>query len=225
MVVADMGCATGDVTIAAAPLVRPARVMGIDFSAAMVIQAKKRADAAGAWNAMFWCEGAARPSLEPRALDAVLSSMMIAYLPDLPSALRAWRELLRSGGVLAFSWVVMEDKDLLPAYEAVDGLLPPDDRWSVYCKRWAVPEVQAMLPPEMDVSTVTESVTIRYESMQHWWESAWTRAPAVAWSQIPFALRDEARRSAFTILEGLTARDGSLEHSREVCYMVARLRK
>jgi ubiquinone/menaquinone biosynthesis C-methylase UbiE len=223
MVTADMGCGTGAVAMAAAPVIHPARVMGIDFSAAMVIQAKARADGAAIPNAIFWCEDVTCPSLQPGSLDAVLSSMAVAYLPRPAMALHAWRDLLRPGGILGFSWVLADDQKLRPAYDAVDAFLAPAHRWSAYERRWAVPEAVAMLPPGIDVSAVTETMRTRYESAEHWWRSSLTQEPAVAWSQIPFDVRHEVRHSAFEILGGLAAADGSLERVRDVCYLVARV--
>jgi SAM-dependent methyltransferase len=221
MVTADMGCGAGAVTIPAARIVDPASVTGIDTSAAMITRARQRAEADGISNVMFLCGDAAEPELEPGTYDAVLSSMVMVYLRHRALALSAWRELLRPGGVLAFSWVMAEDKKWKPAYGAVDAFLPPQNQWASYRPNWAVPEVEAMLPPGMEISTITEAVTTRFDSMEHWWASSLTQAPALAWSQLPASDRDDAKRNAFAVLEGLQANDGSLERTRTVCYTIA----
>jgi len=109
------------------------------------------------------------------------------------------------------------------AYDAVDAFLPPGKQWASHKRNWAIPEAEAMLPPGMEISTVAEAITTRYGSMEHWWASSLTQAPAIAWSQLPDGRRDDAKRNAFAVLEGLRASDGSLERTRTVCYTVARL--
>jgi SAM-dependent methyltransferase len=223
MATADMGCGTGAVTIPAARIVYPARVTGIDSSAAMVVRARREADHAGAGNVMFWSEDASSPTLEPGTLDAVLSSMVVSYLPSPATALQAWRGLLKPGGVLAFSWVKATDKEWEAAYDAVDAFLAPEDRWSAQRRRLTLTQAEGFVPPGMRVTTTTEPVTTRYSSLGHWWESQWTAAPALAWEHIPPEFRDSARQAAFARLAGLENRDGSLERTRAVAYTIARL--
>jgi ubiquinone/menaquinone biosynthesis C-methylase UbiE len=224
MTVADLGCGTGAVSISAARIVHPARVSGIDSSAAMVIQAKQRAEAAGVGNVLFWCEDAVSPSLAPGTFDAVLSSMVVAYLPRPSVALHAWRDLLKPGGTLAFSWVQAEDRHWQPAYDAVDAFLAPGNKWADRKKYWTVAEAEAEdMLPGMEVSTTTEGITTRYRDLEHWWVSSWTQAPAIAWAQIPAEFHDSARQAAFAELRGLRNRDGSLERTRTVGYTVARI--
>jgi O-methyltransferase/aklanonic acid methyltransferase len=224
MHVLDAGCGAGAATIPAALTVAPGgRVTGIDSAAAMIVRARREADHAGLTNTEFWCEDAASPSLRPCSLEAVISSMVVAYLPSPATALHAWRELLRPAGVLAWSWVQGQEKEWQAAYDAVDAFLAPEDQWSAQRRRWTVAEAESLLPPGMKVTTVTEPVTTRYESADHWWESQWTQAPAVAWGHIPSEFRGSARKAASDKLAGLASRDGSLERTRAVCYTIARL--
>jgi SAM-dependent methyltransferase len=223
MTVADMGCGTGAVTILAARIVYPARVMAIDSSATMIIQARQRAHYGGIDNVTCFCEDAEKPTLEPRSFDAVLASMVVSYLRSPAIALHAWRDLLRPGGVLAFSWVQSQDQEWQAAYDAVDAFLAPEDRWSAQRRRLTLPEAEGLLPPGMKITTTTEPVTTQYNSAEHWWTSQWTAAPAIAWSHIPAEVHATAKDAAFANLAGLKNRDGSLERTRAVAYTVARL--
>jgi len=60
-----------------------------------------------------------------------------------------------------------EDKQWQAAYNAVDAFLAPVDRWAACKQHWTVADAEAMLRSGMDVSTVTESVSTRYEWMEH----------------------------------------------------------
>jgi SAM-dependent methyltransferase len=215
--VLDAGCGAGAATIPAARIVRPGRVTGIDNAAAMIARARQRAQQADAGNVVFLCADATRPPFGPAAFGAVISSMVVQHLRSPQQALQAWLQLLRPGGVLAFSFAGAEDPAWVRAFDAVDAFLPAADRWAAR-RQLTEAGVRAMLPPGLDVAAVTEPVVNRYASMSHWWESSWTQAPAIAWSKLPPPSKREARRAAFAVLAELQARDGSLERTRSVCY-------
>jgi hypothetical protein len=122
--------------------------------------------------------------------------------------------------------VIAEDPRLEPVYAAVDEFLPDgQEGWNAFRKRhgWtSVGHAEALLDGLRDVRTVVEPVTTRYDSPEHWWESSWTQAPALAWRHIPDSRRDQARDVAFRILEGLRGGDGSIARVRMVCYTLAR---
>jgi O-methyltransferase/aklanonic acid methyltransferase len=219
--VLDAGCGAGAATIPAARIVRPGRVTGIDSSAAMIARARQRAAEADAENVLFLCEDAMSPSFAPATFDAVISSMVVQHLSSPATALQAWLELLRPGGVIALSWAGAEDPAWVGAFDAVDKFLPPGDRWAAR-RRLTAAEVRAVFPDGLDVSTITEPVTARYVNMDHWWESSWTQAPAIAWWKLPESAKRDARQAAFAVLAGLQARDGSLERKRSVCYTTVR---
>lgn len=222
--VLDAGCGTGAATLPAARAVLPGgSVTGIDSAAAMVVRARQEAAKAGITNAVFACEDASDLPYPASSFNAVIASLVVSYLPRPARALHGWRYLLRPGGTLAFSWVQAEDPVWNAVFDAVDSFLSPDQHWARYPRRWAAGEAEQALPPDMKVSTATEPVTTRYASMDHWWASAWTQAPALAWSGIPRSARGDARQAAFAELAGFQAGDGSLERTRAVCYTVARL--
>lgn len=224
MNVLDIGCGAGAASLPAARAVTPGGwVTGVDSAASMVLRARQAARDAGITNVGFDCEDAASLPYTHSSYDAVIASMVVSHLPEPAAALDGWRKLLRKDGLQAFSWVGADDPAWRPAFDAVDSFLPSEQQWSRYMKRWTVTEAQAMLPAGITASTAIEPVTTRYESMDHWWQSAWTQAQAIIWSRIPASQRDDARKAAFAVLAGLQGRDGSLERTRTVCYTVARL--
>jgi len=222
--VLDVGCGAGAATFAAARVIGSSGLaVGVDSAGAMVTRAKYDARDRGIKNVLFAVDDAMQLSYSARTFNAVISSMVVPYLPHPAKALHGWAHLLVGGGTLAFSWGMRDDPAWQPVLEAVDRFIPSEHAGWTKRKRWAISEAEALPPPEMSVSTVTEPVTTRYQHADHFWASSWTQAPARIWSQIPEARRDEARAAAFGVLAGLAARDGSLERTRTVCYTVARL--
>ncbi len=162
------------------------------------------------------------PAYQDGSFDAVLASNVMFLLGDPERAARRYAELLRPGGVFAFSWNVAEDPAWVPVIAAVDehaadggfgGFLhrPPFD---------AVSAMEAMLwrAGYRDVSTVQRVAEVRYASPDAWWEASWNQAPALFWEKIPEPELRAARARAVALLEPLRAPDGSLRRGLGFCY-------
>jgi O-methyltransferase/aklanonic acid methyltransferase len=223
MIVLDAGCGTGTASLAAAGAVTPGGwVLGADWAAAMVLRARHNATQAGLTSVGFACEDITRLRYAPGMFDAVIASMVLPYLATPQQALAHWSGLLRQHGRLAFSWTGAEDPAWQPVFDAVDGFLPAGQRLCDRARRWTVTEAEALLPAGMTATTVIEPFTSRYSSSEHWWQLAWTQAPAIAWSQIHPSQRGDAQQAAFTVLDAIQGPGGSLERTRTLCYATAR---
>jgi SAM-dependent methyltransferase len=229
MRVLDAGCGAGAATIAAARAVTPGgQVTGIDVAAPMLDRARREAVAAGLASVVsFERADAADPPFAPASLDAVLASMLVYLLPDPAAALARWRDLLRPGGVLGFSWVVAEDPAWDPVYAAVDAFVPDGrEGWRAFTRRrpWGSGSTAARrLPARLSsVTTTAEPVVTRYDSPRHWWASSWTQAPRLTWQHIPPDRREAARDAAFGLLEDLRQPGRTLARTRTVGYIAAR---
>jgi SAM-dependent methyltransferase len=227
MTVLDAGCGAGAATIPAAAAVSPGgHVTGIDLAEPMLARAARHATDAGLAHVDFQHADAADPPFAAGSFDAVLASMVMYLLPDPAAALCRWRELLRPGGILAFSWVTTEDPGWEPAYAAVDAFLPDEhEGWSTFWRRppWdSIASAEALLTGYADIATTAEPVPTVYASPRQWWQSSWTQAPALIWQHIPPARRDTARDAAFALLEDLRGRDGTLTRVRMAGYTTAR---
>lgn len=100
LVVADLGCGTGEATELIAPFV--ARVVGIDREPSMLAAARSRMQAApGGGAAVEFREGdlMAIPAAKGE-FDAALLMLVLHHLPDARGALREIRRIIKPGGTL-----------------------------------------------------------------------------------------------------------------------------
>ena len=107
MRVLDIGCGMGDVTMLAAQLVGPTgRVVSIDRDQASIETAQRRISAIGLGNVRFHqTDLLTFEDAEP--FDAIVSRLVLEFVPDTTAAIKRLRDLLRPGGVMAFqepSW-------------------------------------------------------------------------------------------------------------------------
>ena len=100
--VADIACGTGNVALAAAA--RGAAATGVDGSAPLVEQARRRAAAAGLAARFLQGDAGSLPLLDG-AFDAAVSAFGVIFAPDPARALAEMVRVTRPGGVVALtSW-------------------------------------------------------------------------------------------------------------------------
>jgi demethylmenaquinone methyltransferase/2-methoxy-6-polyprenyl-1,4-benzoquinol methylase len=96
--VLDIGCGTGDLSLAALRKVRPAgRVTGVDFSESMLGLARGKASRVKAAGISFIRAGADRLPFDDGAFDAVVSAFVLRSLAAICA--REIRRVLRPGGM------------------------------------------------------------------------------------------------------------------------------
>lgn len=102
--VLDAGTGTGFAALAAARRVGDdGRVVGVDVSAGMLREARAAASAGALSNVEFQEADATRLSdFAADSFDAVTCAAALLYMP-VAEALRAWRRVLKPGGLIAFS--------------------------------------------------------------------------------------------------------------------------
>jgi len=102
MRVLDVGCGAGDVTLEAARLVGPrGSVIGVDTDADVLTVAEQRVAAEQMHHVAF--QQANVPEIPLAApVDAIVGRLILIHLPNPVAAVRAMRELVRPGGIIAF---------------------------------------------------------------------------------------------------------------------------
>lgn len=102
--VLDVATGTGNVAIAAAKIVGSSgQVIGVDIASGMLNQAKQKIEAAGLNNIELMEADVEHLSFSDRSFDAILCSLAICYLTDIPAALRQWYRWLKTDGFVAFN--------------------------------------------------------------------------------------------------------------------------
>jgi ubiquinone/menaquinone biosynthesis C-methylase UbiE len=228
--VLDVGCGAGAVLVRAASAVSPGgHVTGIDLAPRMLQRAASEAVLKGLGDCVTLRSGdAAEPALGPFQFDAVLASLVLYLLPDPRAALEQWGRLLTPGGRVAFSWGVKPDPRWLPVFRAVETYAGTPREFFSYVGRLPQPDgMQTMLTTcgYTRVAITVETVTIRYDHPDQWWETSLSEGPWVTWRHIPPARMPEARADAMRLLEPMREPDGSLTRQVRMGYAVAHRRE
>jgi protein-L-isoaspartate(D-aspartate) O-methyltransferase len=101
--VLDLATGTGIIAIAAAQIVSEGKVIGVDFSSGMLVQAQQKIDKLGLQNIELIEADAEYINFDDESFDIIFCSTAIVYFRDIPAALSKWYRLLKKGGVVAFS--------------------------------------------------------------------------------------------------------------------------
>jgi len=223
--VLDAGCGAGAVLVRAAEAVSPGgTVAGIDLAPAMLARAAREAGRAGVRRSvtLLRCDAAA-PAFGPASFDAILASLVFYLLPDQAAALARWRELLVPGGTLAFSRGVLPDPRWSPVFAAVDAHASHTG-WESYLQGpGPLSATTAMLDAcgYTGVTSLTETMTYRYDSPEHWWDTCVSEGPRLTWRHIPAQRLAQARAEALAMAQDLREPDGSLLRHVGMAYLVA----
>jgi ubiquinone/menaquinone biosynthesis C-methylase UbiE len=221
----DVGCGAGAVTVRCARAVSPGgRVTALDLSEGMLRRTAAESAARGFDNVITRCGDAARPPFAPASFDTALASLVLYLLPDTDIALRTWRDLLKPGGTLAFSWGIGPDPRWSPVFSAVDAFAKGSSGFESYVRRLGSPASmtdQLAACGYTGVTVSTRTIGVHYTGPRQWWQASWSEAPRLAWQHIPDADRDSARRAAFALLERMREPDGTLVRHVRMAFATA----
>ncbi|HEX8446743.1 MAG TPA: methyltransferase domain-containing protein [Sphingomonas sp.] len=120
--VLDVGCGTGNTTLAAAR--RRAAVTGIDIASGLIARGQQRAEAEGLTGIDFQVGDAGSLPFADASFDYVLSTFGAVFLHDQQAAARELARVVRPGGTIALTaWA----RQSLPSdvYHMIHGLVPP----------------------------------------------------------------------------------------------------
>lgn len=101
--VLDVGCGCGAMTLVAAYAAHPGQVVGIDISAAVLQEAYRRSENAGARNLNLVRADAASPPFAEGSFDVLLSRFGVIFFDDSPAAFASLARATRPGGRLVFT--------------------------------------------------------------------------------------------------------------------------
>jgi ubiquinone/menaquinone biosynthesis C-methylase UbiE len=126
--VLDVACGTGHVTVAVAPHLPAGRVTAVDFSPAMLVQARAKAGAAGLANVDF-VEADMQTLPWQGRFDAAVCGFVIFFVEDIDTQLGRIARTVKPGGrvvISSFAHDYMEPmRSLMMARLARFGVTPP----------------------------------------------------------------------------------------------------
>jgi ubiquinone/menaquinone biosynthesis C-methylase UbiE len=220
--VLDAGCGRGAVTFAAASAVGPTgSVVAIDLAPGMV--ERTAADARDLPNVEVRVGDAEAPEVDG-PFDAVLSSLVIFFLPDPVAAVRAYRALLRDGGRLGLTTFPRQPEDEWAAVgKVMDRFMPPQA---------GPPAAGPLSSPQAlaetlrangfaDATMRTEPFDTAFRDLDHWWSWAWSHGQRFVLERIPPEDLDGVRAELYDLLRPIVRDDGSLTLTQYVTYTVA----
>jgi len=225
----DIGCGKGAVLGRAARAVGPdGQAQGIDISPAMVDQANRALLDHGLPWAQAQVGNAMEPAFATDSFDVIASCLVLFFLPDPGSALRAWRPLLVPGGRLAVTTFGAADE----RWEQLDDLLLPylpptmrDARSTGAAGPFSSDEGMADLARSAgfdEITTVRATIPVRFQSAQHWYEFSWSTGQRMMWLSIPEEQRESVRIEAMAQFEEFADVDGSVVFAQQIRHTVGR---
>jgi ubiquinone/menaquinone biosynthesis C-methylase UbiE len=128
----DVGCGNGRDLLPLAQL--GCRCVGVDYSPAMIQEARRDLAAAGIAAMDLLVGDATRLSFADASFDKVFASEVIEHIPDWPAAIREMARVLRPGGTVAITTPNRRSWYAFDRYVLIQGLLRrqwnhPLDQW------------------------------------------------------------------------------------------------
>ncbi len=142
--VLEVGGGTGQVTAWLVTAVTPGRVVSVDFSAAMITQARARVP-----QAEFRCADVCADDLGTACYDIVWCMHAFPHFRDQAAALRSFARCLRPGGRLLvlhlISWQAVNAMHARVGHEVAGDCLPEPARWQqlLAAAKFAPPQIIA----------------------------------------------------------------------------------
>lgn len=226
--VLDVGCGRGAVLFALADAVGSTGALtGIDLSARM-IEATRSAAAARGLIADLRVMDASAPDLPAASFDAVVSSLVLFFLPDPAAALASWAALLAPDGRLAISTFGTRS----PLWEQIDGLftpyLPPamlDARTSGGSGPFGSDQgVENLIAAAgfADVRTSSFDLDVVLDDAAHWAQWSRSHGQRAMWDLVPPAEHEEVLAAAGALIEANRIDDGTFVLAQRVRLTYAR---
>jgi ubiquinone/menaquinone biosynthesis C-methylase UbiE len=226
--VLDVGCGRGAALVPLARAVTESgTAVGIDVSPRMVALARDALEAAGV-AAEVRVADASAPGLPEGSFDAIVSSLVLFFLPDPAAALRTWRTLLVDGGSIGVATFGAHDDRWRDSVDAVlQRFAAPgsfDARTTGAQGPFASDEgMEALMRSTgfRSVRTVTAIVTPRFDDADHWRRFSMSVGQRQFWMSIPPDQLDEVTSTVFAAVDECRDDEGRIGFDQEVRYTLA----
>jgi ubiquinone/menaquinone biosynthesis C-methylase UbiE len=224
----DVGCGRGAVLFQLAARLGPTGIaVGVDLSPKMVAAAA--ADAARAGIAVEVRLGdAMSPDLPAASFDVVAASLVLFFLPDPLSALRAWRDLLVPRGRLGVSTFGPYSERWREEVDATLREFAPPESTDARTTGGGGPFASDEAMEELvraagwsDVRTATRTVSPRFENADHWYRWSMSVGQRQFWEAIPTDHLPDVKARVFAAVERCRDDQGRIGFDQLVRYTLA----
>ena len=226
--VLDVGCGRGAALIPLAEAVTASgTAIGIDVSPRMVELCREAVSAAGV-AAEVSVADATEPGLPAESFDAVVSSLVLFFLPDPEAALRSWRTLLVDGGTVGVATFGAHDERWRRSVDAVlQQFAPPgavDARTTGAQGPFASHEgMEALMRSAgfRSVRTVSTTVSPRFDDPEHWRRFSMSVGQRQFWMSIPPDDLESVTAAVYAAVDACRDVAGRIGFDQEVRYTLA----
>jgi ubiquinone/menaquinone biosynthesis C-methylase UbiE len=228
--VLDVGCGRGAATFPAAEAVGDrGTVHAIDLAPTMVALTTAAAEQRGIAQVRAEVMDAQEPDLPVATYDAVLSSLVVFFLPDPLAGLRAWRRATRDGGRLAITTFADHDDERWAWVQEVLPTRDPRSSTAVDADRQedgpfeSAENLHRLLAAAgfADARSEEQEHVVHFADPDQWLRWSWSHGMRMFWERVPEERRDDARREALGHLERMRETHGDLELAMTVRYTTA----
>lgn len=209
--VLDAACGTGHMTLALAHLLPAGRVTAVDFSPAMLDQARRKAATLNAANVTFLERDMTALGFPAGSFDAVTCAFGIFFVEDMEKQLAHLASVVRPGGRVAIS-CFQEDyfqplRDLLLDRLVRYGVQLPPQHWKRIAHDAGCRELFAKAGLG-SVRVERRNVGFHLETAEQWWDVIWNAGYRGMVGQLPAAELERFKREHLGEIEALRTEKG-----------------
>jgi len=196
--------------------------IGIDLSAGMLGEARRRLDSAGFDRARLHVMDGQAPSIPTHSFDVVASSLVLFFMPDPLAALEAWNRLLVPGGRVGITTFAPQDPRWRDVDAIFDAFIPQemrDARSSGERGPFASDESVGALFAEAGFGGIESahlSLDIIFNDPAHWRQWTMSHGQRMMWDSVPAELHDELFARAQDRLADCVGPDGLIHLAQNI---------
>lgn len=209
--VLDVATGTGHAALALARFLPRGRVVGVDFSPAMLDQARRKAESLNVTNVEFLERDMQTLGFTADSFDAAVCAFGIFFVDDMVAQLSHIAEVVRSGGRIAISGFQENYfhplKDLMFSRLDDYGVQQPPQNWKRIATEAGCRELfeKAGL---RDVRVEQKNVGYFLDSAEEWWELVWNAGFRRMVGQIQSSDQERFKHEHMQEVAALRTKDG-----------------
>ncbi len=208
----DVACGTGHASLAVARMLQKGRVTGVDFSAGMLDQARRKAATQGISNIDFLQRDMTALGFPADSFDVAVCAFGIFFVDDMDTQLAHVASVVKPGGKVMISSFHEEHYfhpliEMMLARLSAHGIAIPPPGWKRVGNEGAC---SALFSGAGLTNTRVESKNVGYhvDCAERWWDVIWNAGSRRLVSQLPQEDLERFKREHLKEIETLATDDG-----------------